>query len=245
MSAVVDEYTAKTADGRVIPLKDVDFLAYPDKISPGEEKTVTIRLPKGLAAQDVVQVIARLNQGKAVVVLQSIGPKEPPSWRVGESKGIVVTEQANLLRMAPPPVIEPLPFMPQQALPPSPESTVAPVAPRSAAPVGTVPVNVSFDQVFGGTLRAEVSWNGQDKHVILAKGDQQLFYLVPGQHEFHAICRLPFMYETHARVPVVVSATTPIKIELSADAKLSGAELRVRLYRGGRVAVDQRFSPLS
>ena len=122
---------------------------------------------------------------------------------------------------------------------------VGPVAPRSEAPTGTVPVVVEFRQAFGSTLRAEVYWNESKEHVTLATGDQQLFYVVPGQHEFHAVSRLPFIIETHARVPVVVTATAPIRIELAADARLTGVELRVKVFSGDRRVVDQLFSPLS
>ncbi len=237
MSAVVDEYTAKTADGRVVELHDVDFLAYPNRLLPGDERTVTIDLPKGLAAQEIIQVTAKLNQGRVVVVLKAIGPREPPAWRVGPSTGIVISEQAKVVRMDP---SHALPVSAPAVLEP-----VGPVAPRSEAPTGTVPVVVEFRQALGTTLRAEVFWNESKEHVTLASGDQQLFYVVPGQHEFHAISRLPFIIETRARVPVVVTATAPIRIELTADARLTGVELRVRLFSGDRRVVDQLFSPLS
>ncbi len=237
MSALVDEYTVKTDDGRVTQIKEVDFLAYPDKLSPGDEKTVTLFLPKGVIPKNITQVIAKLNQGKTVVVLQSIGPKEPPAWRVGSSTGIVISEQARVMRMDATPT--------ESVARPVIVESVAPVAPRSEAPIGTVPVNVAFNQAFGSTLRAEIFWNDQKEHVTLKSGDQQLFYLVPGQHEFHAISRLPFIIETFARVPVVVTATAPIRIEINADARLTGVELRIHVYNGERSVIDQRFSPLS
>lgn len=237
MSALVDEYTVKTDDGRVIQVKDLDFLAYPQKLGPGDERTVTLYLPDGLAPKAITQVVAKLNQGKTVVVLQSIGPKEPPAWRVGSTTGIVVSEQAKAMRMDAAPT--------ESVAKPVVVESVAPVAPLSAAPTGTVPVNVSFNQTFGSTLRAEVYWNDQKERVTLKSGDSQLFYLVPGQHEFHAVSRLPFIVETYARVPVVATATAPIRIDISADAKLTGVELRVHVFNGGRSVIDQRFSPLS
>lgn len=236
MSAVVDEYTAKSADGRVVPLRQVEFLDYPSQLSPGDERTVAIALPKGLAAPDITTITAKLDQGRVVAVLRAIGPREPTAWRVGPSTGLVVSEQARVVRMDPsqtpperiPAVLEP----------------VGPVAPRSEAPSGTVPVRVEFTQTFGSTLRAEVFWNDSKDAITLAAGDSQLFYVVPGHHEFHAISRLPLIVQTHARVPVVVAATAPVRIELSAEARLTGVELRVRVFNGERRVVDQLFRPL-
>ncbi len=238
MSALVDEYSAKTDDGRIFILKEVDFLNYPEKLIPGDERTVTIALPRNLSAAMITQVVAKLNQGKVVVVLQSIGPREPPAWRVGRSEGIVIAGQASAMRMdlqqadpaRPPPVIE---------------KPVGPVAPRSEAPVGTVPVMVEFQQALGSTLRAEVFWNDSNERITLRTGEEQLFYLIPGQHEFHAISRLPFMFETHARAPLVVTATAPIRVQLGAEARLSGVELRMRVYSADKKVLDERFSPLS
>lgn len=238
MSALVDEYSAKTDDGRVILLKETDFLNYPDKIAPGDERTVTLILPGNIKAQRITQVIAKLNQGKVVVVLQSISPGEPPAWRVGRSTAIAVQGQASTMRMdlqQTRPVRQPMVV----------DKPIGPVAPRSAAPAGTVPVMVEFQQAFGSTLRAELYWNDNKEHVTLSTGEEQLFYLMPGQHELHAVSRLPFMFETHARAPIVVTATAPIRVALGADARLSGVELHMRVFSADKKVLDQRFSPLS
>lgn len=236
MSAVVDEYTVKTDDGRIIFLEEADFLSYPDKLAPGDERTVSLRLPQSLGVERISQVVARLDMGKVVVVLHALGPKEPAAWRVGSSTAIVVSERAKVVRIDP---MQQAPASGVAVLQP-----VGPVAPRSEAPTGTVAVIVTFRQSLGSTLHAEVYWNESKERVTLASGDQQLFYVVPGQHEFHAVSRLPFIMETHGRVPVVVSATSPVRIELTADAHLSGAVLQVKVFNADRMIVNQRFAPL-
>ncbi len=237
MSAVVDEYTAKTAEGRAVKLEVGDFLNYPDILRPGDERSITLLLPDDVPVRHMTQVIANLNQRRVVIALHAIGPKEPPAWRVGTPAGIVVSERANTVRID----------MAQSPVRPAPQvlEPVGPVAPRSEAPVGTVPVVVAFHQQLGSTLRADVSWNDAEPHITLATGEQQLFYVVPGQHELHVISRLPFIVETRARVPVVISATEPVRVDLAANAKLTGVELRVRVFRGERLVVDQTFAPTS
>jgi hypothetical protein len=236
MSGIVDEYTAKTVDGRSVPL-DVDFLTYPQALNPGEEQTVTLPLPHGLPPREIAQITAKLDQGRAVAVLRAIGPAEPPAWRVGTPSAIMINEPARSMRMDPA----------QSPLRPVPEilEPVGPVAPRSEAPAGTVPVTVEFEQPLGSTLRAEVFWNDRQDAVTLASGEKQLFYVKPGQHQVHVVSQLPFLMKTHAQVPVVVDTATPVKLDVTAQAKLSGVQLRVRVWHGSRVTVDQTFSPLS
>lgn len=236
MSGVVDEYTAKTVDGRAVPL-DVDFFTYPQALNPGEEQTVTLPLPRDLPPREITQITAKLNQGKAVAVLRAIGPTEPPAWRVGTPSAVMIDEPARSVRMDPA----------QSPMRPIPEilEPVGPVAPRSEAPVGTVPVTVEFEQPLGTALRADVFWNDRQDAVTLASGEHQLFYVKPGQHQLHVVSQLPFLMKTHARVPVVVSATAPVKVDVSAQAKLSGVALRVRVFHGQKVSIDQTFSPLS
>jgi len=237
MSALVDEYTAKTVDGRSVVLKSADLFSYPDVLKPGDERTVAIVLPSGVPPEQIAQVVAKLNQGKAVAVLRAIGPMEPPAWRVGSASPVMINEPARAMRMEPA----------QSPMRPIPEilEPVGPVAPRSEAPVGTVPVTVEFEQPLGTALRADVFWNDRQDPVTLASGQRQLFYVKPGQHQVHVISRLPFLMETHARVPVVVDISAPVKVDISAKAKLSGVELRVRVWHGQKVSVDQTFSPLS
>lgn len=236
MSAVVDEYTAKTSDGRAVTLSVGDFLNYPSALSPGDERTVTLSLPPELPADQITQVIAKLNQGQVIVALSAIGPKEPPAWRVGATQGIVVSRPAQTVRMEPAASVQAPIDVPKP---------VGPVAPRSEAPVGTVPVLVEFRQLLGSTLRAQIFWNESKDTVTLAPGEQQVFYVVPGQHELHVLCQVPFIARTHARVPVIVSATETIHVDLNAEAKMTGAQLRVKVWQGSRRVIDQTFDPLS
>lgn len=236
MSAVVDEYTAKTADGRAVNLSVGDFLNYPSLLASGDEKTVTLALPSELPVDQITRIIAKLNQGQVIVALSAIGPKEPPAWRVGATRGIVIAEPAKTVRME----LAPSAQEPVNVLKP-----IGPVAPRSEAPVGTVPVLVEFRQLLGSSLRARIYWNEPNNTVTLAAGEQQLFYVVPGQHALHALCQVPFIAETHAKVPVVVSATETLHVDLDAEAKVTGARLRVRVWQGSRLIVDQTFDPLS
>ncbi len=236
MSAVVDEYSARTSDGRNVPLTVGDFLNYPSVLSPGDERTVGLNLPEDVPVDKITQIIAKLNQGQVIVALSAIGPKEPPAWRVGPTTGIVVSKQAESLRMEPAASVR----SPVSVLKP-----VGPVAPRSEAPVGTVPVLVEFHQDLGSTLRARIYWNEPKETVTLAAGEQQVFYVIPGQHELNVLCQVPFIAETHARVPVIVNAAETIHVDLNAQAKLTGASLRVKVWQGNRLVIDQAFDPLS
>ena len=235
MSAAADEYTANTTDGRIVALETDDSLGYPSALPPGAERSVALLLPTDVLAQQVSRVIAKLDRGRVVVALRALEPPALPAWPAAAPAGIVVSEQPRPLRIDPAP--QPARPVPQILEP------VGPILPQSEAPAGTVPVHIAFQQQLGSTLHAEVSWNGAPEHVTLATGEEQLFYVVPGQHELRVISRLPFIAETSARVPLVVSATEPMRVELGAAAKMTGVELRVRVVSGDRTLVDRIFAP--
>ena len=104
LSAVVDDYRASTEQGHVVILEK-DFLTYPDTLDPGQEKSVSLLLPKDLNVRDVKQLTATLNEGRTVIVVRAITPQETtdPSKeepRIGEivqvPDPILVTPSAPL-----------------------------------------------------------------------------------------------------------------------------------------------------
>lgn len=76
LSAVVDRYTAKTFDGRMISLTP-DFLSYPDLVAPGQEQQVTVPFPRALRASQVSELSLQLEMGRHVLRLQPVAPVTP------------------------------------------------------------------------------------------------------------------------------------------------------------------------
>ena len=73
LSYVADKYTAKTRDGRTVVLETTDFLNYPSAIPPGSQGVVTLLVPKDVLVHELARIVATLNMGRTVVVLEPIG----------------------------------------------------------------------------------------------------------------------------------------------------------------------------
>ena len=236
LSYVVDEYIAKTSTNRTLVLEKGDFLNYPNLLNPGDEKTVTLLLPKDVAAHDITQLIAKINTGRTVIVLRSLGPQ--PTFPALSNPGPLVVAAASGMERGASGTSAALP----QRVPVVSEPPIAP-APTPALPTGTVSVEVEFRQDLGSSLKAEVRWDQSDQAFSLAHGERQLFYVVPGLHELSIVSRLPAIRETQGRVPVLVGFDQPTHITLDAQARLSGVEVRVRVWRGGQAVLDQTLVP--
>ena len=224
LSYVVDEYVGMTRDGRRVVLEKRDFLSYPDELKAGQTQAVSLQLPKDVPVDALTRIVARLNMGQVVLTLVSVenrvsvsAPAETPrviSHPAPEDRAPVVSESAPRV-------------VPSAALPPA----------------DTVPVEVTFQQELGGSLRAEVRWNDSQDVVTLTSGTQQIFYVAPGRHQLHLSSRLPFIAQTQGQIPVSVRAGEPLRIALDARARLTGVELRVRVWEGHRLITDQALVP--
>jgi hypothetical protein len=68
---------------------------------------------------------------------------------------------------------------------------------------------------------------------------------MPGQHDLTATCRLPFISTTTAKVRIAAALDQSLRVVINANARLDGAVVRLRVWRGGRLIADQSFSPSS
>lgn len=236
-SYVVDQYIAKTFNGRTIALEKADFLTYPHSVPPGDEQTVQLRLPRDLPVADIAQLVATVNNGRTVVVLR---PLNPTTRLIGLDQPRVVgravgqaSGSGSVARHA------------SAAFPRGPLVPDAPEVPHAVPlpPIGTVPVEVEFQQALGSSLAAEVQWDALADAVTLGHGERQLFYVVPGPHELQVRSRMPGVAETSGRVPIIVSAERPIRITVEADARLTGVGLTVRVWKGADVVTTKTFGP--
>lgn len=248
LSFIEDEYAAKTFNGRTIMLEKDDFLNYPDRLAPGDEKPVTLALPKDVPAREIAEIIAKIHHGKIGIPLRPIKPRESVAHVPEASIWGMITHASSPSSWAPvthSPVSElwGSPLQPEAHVPIVPEPTGAP-AKVDAPPTGTVPVVIELQQELGSALKAEVQWDATGTTVTLGHGDHRMFYVVPGQHELSVRSRMPSTaILTGGRVPVSVSAEHPLRIAMDARAKLSGVELRVRVWSGTTLASDQAFAP--
>ena len=240
LSYVTDEYVAKTASGRTVMLEKDDFLTYPDVLNPGDERPVSLVLPRDVPAREITLLIANINNGRTVILLQPIGPigqaaelSEAPVLVVA-ARPPAVTSYERTQTPASTALAVPSPAVPVVSAPPAQVS-------GSHPPVGTVPVTIEFEQEMGTALTAEYRWNDAAEVYRLGHGERQLFYVVPGRHELHVVSRLPGITDTRADLAVLVDAAQPIRVTLTARAQLSGVTLRVRVWRGIQVVSDQTF----
>lgn len=244
MSFPADEYVAKTADGRALALEKADFLTYPDRLRPGDEGTVSLLLPKALAVEDITQLVVKLDRGQTAVVLYPVGARSPVTTAGILKPEPTIIEPARLVPDPAPPIPPLAPVAAASAMPPQTAvPPIGPIEPASVAPVGTVPAEVEFEQELGNALRLEVRWNDRDNATIMASGERQTFYLVPGQHDLTATCRLPFIRTTTAKLRIAAALDQPLRIVINANARLDGATVRLRVWSGKRLIADQSFAP--
>lgn len=136
---------------------------------------------------------------------------------------------------------------PTASLPPAPEPPPIPVmtsreATGLAGSSMTVPTTLEFRQELGSRLQLAAQWNGGEA-LDISPGEQRKFQLIPGHHELAFVCRLPGIAETSGRVPVAAWPQQPVRIAIEARAHLTGADVRLRLWQGAKLVLDQDFSP--
>ncbi len=234
---LVDEYVARTADGRAVVLEK-DFLSYPGLLPPGSTASVMLSMTKGVFPTEITHIVATINNGRTVIILHSArhsaSAKLQPSvasqargayaftGHTGRSSKVAGTIPAPAL--VPPPRADSLPD------------------PRLA---GTVPVVVEFSQALGSTLGAAVRWNQEVDTTRLEQGDQETFYLLPGRHELYFMCPQPPLVPTEGRVPVIARTGEPMRVALDARARVEGAEVKVAVWTGTRRVWHRVFQPSS
>ena len=236
LSYVVDEYVATTFSGRTSALEKDDFLSYPSVLSPGDSRTVSLRVPTDLPIAEITQLIATINEGKTHLLLRPLNPMAlppvPPGARsvVARSwaSGMGTSSASTTSDTAPHAVVVPEPSTSMSA--------------THSPPIGMVPVEVEFQQVLGSSLTADVYWDDGEV-VTLGHGDRQLFYVAPGPHAVHVASRVASMERTAGQVPVVVGVDRPTRIVLEAQARFSGVDVRIRVWQGERVVLDRVFTP--
>lgn len=241
LSYVVDDYIAKLADGRTLMLEKDDFFAYPDALNPSDERSVRLQLPKDVRAHEIVQLIAKINNGRTVILLQPIGPIAQAMAASSGPVPVIASQAASVASyertQTPSTTALRIPLAPAPIIPEPPQ----PPAEGTQSPVGTVPVTVEFEQEMGMSLAAEYRWNDAAQRYRLGHGERQLFYVVPGRHELHVVSRLPGIKETRADLAVLVDAAQPTRVTVTAHARLTGVTLRVRVWRGIQVVSDETF----
>ena len=232
-SYVTDEYLAKTAQGRTEILEKGDFLTYPDVLKPGDEQPVTLQVPKTFPVTDITSVMARIDNGHTILSLRSIVPHPPAAWPPaalpsgGAGYPVVSSNASNVIP------VERAPIIPEG--PREPEAVTA--------PAGTVPVEIEFTQQLGQALSVEVQWDGAGERLTLRSQDRQVFYVVPGHHELRCLCRMSGVADTTALIPLDVSVEQPLRVALSVQARLNGAELTARAWKGPRLLIERTFAP--
>jgi hypothetical protein len=239
----MDQYVAKTYDGRTLPLEKGPLVDYPDTSDFGSASTVALRLPKGVAAHELTHILASIEYGQTVIDLTPLSApaQEPinalsPMIGPGLSVGAARPAWPEAIRAMAPPGGS------ATALAPAAPGAL-PISPAVAGPPGSVPVEVEFAQDLGSTLSAEVRWNAEKDSVVLSAGGRQVFFLMPGQHELRFSCRVPFIAKTDGRVPIYVLPEKPMRLVLTATARLSGAEVRLRAYQGTTLVGERTFTP--
>lgn len=228
LSYVVDEYVAATFSGRTSALEKDDFLNYPTVLSPGDSRTVSLRVPEDLPIAEIAQLIATINEGKMRLLLRPLNPMALPPVPTGARSVVGTSPMARTSDPVPHAIVVPEPATPMNA--------------PQGPPIGTVPVEVAFQQVLGSSLTADVRWDDGER-ITLGQGDRQLFYVAPGPHELHVMSRVASMERTAGRVPVVVGVDRPTRIVVEAQARFSGVDVRVRVWQGQRVVMDRVFTP--
>ncbi len=233
-SYITDEYLAKTAQGRTEILGKDDFLTYPDVLKPGDEQPVTLCVPTTFPVTDIRHIIARVNNGRTTLSIQSIVPRPPSTWPPSASSSrtsadplIVPPNASNVIP------VERAPIVPE---PPVESEAIAP-------PSGTIPVTVEFIQELGQALSVDVQWDGTGTIQTLHSHDRQLFYVAPGHHELRLLCRMPGVADTTASVPLDVGVDQPLRVALNAQARLTGAELTAQIWKGSRLLIERTFAP--
>ena len=235
-SYMLDEYVAKTFQERIVALEKGDFIAYPDVLNPREEKPVTLLIPEGTSIDDITHIVAKIHNGSIIgsiiMSMERIGP-------------VVARTDTVVVKPVAPPEETP------QALPAAVSESPVPVVSRpagapagvSALPLGTVPVEVEFRQDLGSALNVRLQWNTSGQAVTLAKGDRQMYYVAPGEHELHLVSRLPSLTETRVHLPITVEPKRRVRVVVSGEAHLDGVELRVQIWRDATPVFDRRFGP--
>jgi len=233
LSFVIDEYTADTFLKHHVVLEKLDFFDYPSLISPGAEVSVDLMLPKDVAATDVVQLTATLQNGRAIVTLKPTkawvdvvesGPAGKKVWfpqstpAAGGSRGVGIPSVEN-------------------------GSVTSEAVAAAAVPIISVPVVVEFVQEWGSVLKVEVRWDDTPNVTIFTSGDQQTFQLVPGRHTLHVASRLSFISETTGEVHVQVSHETSNRIHMSAHPRMHGVDLRVEVWHDRDLVTRDQFGP--
>jgi len=235
----LDQYLAKTYDGRTVPLDKGALVAYPDTADFGSAAAVELRMPDGVSAHELTHILATINYGKTIVELTPISaPLQDPVTALSPPPGPGLSVGAGrpawpeaIRAMAPPGGPTPTP------------ARALPITPPLAGPPGSVPVEVEFQQELGTTLSAEVRWNEEPETVVVNAGGRRLFFLMPGQHTFRFNCRVPFIAKTDGQIPIYVLPEQPMRLTLSATARVRGAEVRLRLFQGARLVGDRTFTP--
>ena len=259
-----DVYAGRTFDGRTVTLEKGSVLAYPDASGPGQVEPLTIALPPGYSPSDLAELRATVNYGATTIVLTPINPalrapvQEPiiatsMPLRAGAGRGRILAARATEPVIAPLPenqpmaVATPAPTPAPPPKPPEPQPEPIPVLTSHEA-TGlessqmTVPTTIEFLQVLGSHLQGSIQWNGTDA-LDLSPGDRRTFRLIPGHHELAFLCRMPAIAETSGRIPVPAWPQQPIRIVLEARARLTGAEVRARVWQGENLTLDQDFAP--
>lgn len=116
--------------------------------------------------------------------------------------------------------------------------------PRGGPPQDMGLVMVEYRQDFGSSLRVDVRWEEMDEPVTLVNGTRQPFYLSPGRHTLYLACRMPIISKTVGHVPVTVKLGKRLRIGITAHPRLSGADLKVRVWdHHGRLVFERMFGP--
>ncbi len=240
----MDEYVAKTYDGRIITLEKGDVIEYPDAEGFGSDRPVKLRMPNGVAAHELTHIYAGIEYNKTIVDLTPLSaPAQEPLNALSPMLG--PGQSVGDARPAWPEAIK---AMAPDALSSRTAETIAapgavPISPVLDGPPGSVPVEVTFEQELGSTLTIELKWNPSHEPLSLSTGERHTFYVLPGQHELHFACRLPFIAKTEGQLPLYIVPEKPIRIALEAQARLNGADLRARVWQGDLLLGDRHFTP--
>ena len=248
---LIDEYVARTLDGRAIVLRK-DFYAYPHLLNPGSEQSVTLFVPKELPIDEVTHIVATINNGRTVVMLSTsrkfFVDRARQAMPPRKSELPIVTEHITIGSRPHTPAA-PL-RTPVEARLPGGTAAAAPIIPPPSSPLlnpgltQTVPVVVEFRQEAGTAIKAaELRWNTEFQVTRLSRGNQRTFYLTPGQHDLNFVCRMLPLPPTEGRVPVTVAAGLPVRVALDAKAHMDGAGVRARVWEDTRIVWDHQFTP--
>jgi hypothetical protein len=271
LNYTMDEFIARTHDGRAVILDKGDVLRYPDLSAGNPADPFVVRLPREVSAAEVTELEARLNHGQTVLVLKPIqrGLRAPAQEPVVQAprplsarmEGMpmvpsepVIAPRAAALATLPEPVAASLAgqapgyWSPELDVPAPAQASGGLVPALPAAPVGersqerTVPTTLEVQQALGSSLPVEIRWN-EASILSLGAGEHRTFQLLPGHHELDVVCRMAGIATTAGRVPVTAWPEQAVRVLIETRAGLKGAQVRVRVWQGTRLATDQAFAP--